>query len=303
MTEANDVSNRKSVIALVTGEDRFANCTRALDLVADTIDLSGKSRILIKPNFVSTTRQLAATHVEAVRAVVAFLRARTSCSIAVGESAAEGSAADGYRNFGYLPLKDQYGVELIDFDQYDTVEVEGLDQRGRRVTFHAARPAIESDFRVSVCPPKTHNEVIVTLSLKNMIVGSLRPKSSIHGGPKGTNLNLYALTRFLAPHLSVIDGFEGMEGDGPTDGSAVRLRTALAGTDFLAVDAIMARIMGFDVDTIGYLHYCRTKCLGVGDVKDIDIRGERLDAVAGRSFRPHDGYEHQLDWHIPGRKI
>ncbi|MFQ5812142.1 MAG: hypothetical protein ACE5I2_02960, partial [Anaerolineae bacterium] len=62
-----------SKVALIKGDDRYENIAQVLTLIEDGVDLSDKKRILIKPNFVSTRRQLAATHVEAVRAVLDWL--------------------------------------------------------------------------------------------------------------------------------------------------------------------------------------------------------------------------------------
>ena len=107
----------KSQVALVKGNDRYDNIARALDLIGDDIDLSDKKRILIKPNFVSTRRQLAATHVEAVRAVLDWLRPRYDGPITIGEGAAVSDTFDGYRYFGYLDLAEEYNVRFVDLNQ------------------------------------------------------------------------------------------------------------------------------------------------------------------------------------------
>ncbi|HIC93847.1 MAG TPA: DUF362 domain-containing protein, partial [Anaerolineae bacterium] len=86
----------RSKVALVRGDDRYGNIAQALTLIEDGVDLSDKRRVLIKPNFVSTGRQLAATHVEAVRAVLDWLRARYSGPITIGEGAAMGDTFAGY---------------------------------------------------------------------------------------------------------------------------------------------------------------------------------------------------------------
>ena len=65
--------NKRSRVALMKGDNRYDNATKALSLIKEDINLSDKKRILVKPNFVSTRRQLAATHVEVVRAVLDFL--------------------------------------------------------------------------------------------------------------------------------------------------------------------------------------------------------------------------------------
>ena len=172
-------------LALARGETRYSNVRAALDLIADQIDLQGKQRILIKPNFVSTERQLAATHVEAVRAVLDFLRPRTAAPIVVAEGAALSDTFDGFRNFGYQPLVEAYGVELYDLNRDDWLPVTVYDRNLRPQHLRLARRVVESDFRISVGPPKTHDTVIVTLSLKNMVMGSLISDHANGGGTLG----------------------------------------------------------------------------------------------------------------------
>jgi uncharacterized protein (DUF362 family) len=326
----------KSQVALIRGNDRYNNIARALGLIESDIDLGDKKRILIKPNFVSTRRQLAATHVEAVRAVLDWLRPRYDGPITIGEGAAGSDTFDGYRNFGYLNLAQEYNVRFVDFNQDEWGAVQVYDRKLRPMAVRVARTSLESDFRISIGPPKTHDAVIVTLSLKNMIVGSMirgrggglfqrlgqllsdrltnsalaekaksrlssvnrSDKFALHQGYHGLNLNLYRLAKVIAPHLSVIDGFVGMEGYGPSGGDPVDLRVAIASTDFLAADTVATILMGFDPDEIGYLHYCKLGSLGAGDLNDIEIVGNAVEECAKR-FRPHPTYEQQLEWWIP----
>ncbi len=287
-------------VALVRGNDRKTNVSKALDLIADQIDVSAKERILIKPNFVSTHSQSSATHVHAIRAVLEFLRQHTSRPITIGESAALGSAQQGYSNYGYLPLVKEFGVRLIDFDEGEHAEVKVYDRNFKPMSLYVSRTTLESDFRISVCLPKTHDTVIATLSLKNIVVGSLRSKSAIHQGYPAINVNLYRMAKYVAPHLSVIDGYTGMEGNGPVGGGTVDLRLAITSTDFLAADTVAARIMGFDVDQIGYLHYCKIKGLGTGNIGDMKIIGEKLQDCITKGFRPHSSYKRQQEWQVAG---
>lgn len=285
-------------VALVRGETRPVIIRRALELISGDIDLSGKERIFIKPNFVVTNNQLASTHVEAVDAVLQFIRDRTAKPITIGESPAIGSASAGYSNYGYLGLAKKYGVRLIELDKGSYVPVKALSAELEPMDLHLSRTVLESDYRVSVCPMKTHNNVFVTLSLKNVAVGSLRSKSSIHQGCQAINLNLYRLASVIAPQLSVIDGFRAMEGNGPDGGTAVDLKTVVTGTDFLATDTAAATIMGFDPDSIGYLHYCSLKGLGAGDIDNINFLGQKLSSCTGRRFKPHSNHKSQAAWRV-----
>ena len=325
-----------STVALIKGDDRYENITQALSLIGDSIELGDKKRLLIKPNFVSTGRQLAATHVEAVRAVLDWLRPRYDGPITIGEGAATSDTFDGYRNFGYLDLTQEYNVRFVDLNQDEWEPVQVYDRKLRPMAVRVARTTLESDLRISVGPPKTHDAVIVTLSLKNMVVGSLirgrgggffqrlgqllpdqvtnlvlaekvksclstinrSDKFAIHQGYHGLNLNLYTLAKVIAPHLSVIDGFVGMEGSGPSHGDPVDLRVAIVSTDFLAADTVATTIMGFDPDEVGYLHYCKLGGLGAGDLNDIEIVGNATIEECRHPFKPHPTYRQQLQWRL-----
>ena len=327
----------KSQVALIKGDNRYDNIAQALGLIEGDVDLSDKKRILIKPNFVSTRWQLAATHVDAVRAVLDWLRPRYDAPITIGEGAAGSDTFDGYRNFGYLNLAEEHSVRFVDLNQDQWAPVQIYDRRLRPMGVRVARTALESDFRISVGPPKTHDAVIVTLSLKNMVMGSLvrgrgggffqklgqllpdqvtnsvlaekvksclsivnrSDKFVIHQGYHGLNLNLYTLAKVIAPHLSVIDGFVGMEGSGPSRGDPVDLRVAVVSTDFLAADTVATLLMGFDPDDVGYLHYCKLGGLGTGDLNDIEIMGNATVEECRQPFRPHPTYREQLQWHLP----
>jgi uncharacterized protein (DUF362 family) len=335
----------KSKVALIKGDSRYDNIAKALSLIEDDIQLDEVKDILIKVNFVSTTRQLASTHVEGVRALLDFLRPRYDGPITI----AEGSSSDtfaGYRNFGYLELVDEYGVQLVDLNQDDWVWVQVYDRHLRPMELRAARSVVESDYRIAIGPPKTHDAVLVTLSLKNIVVGSMirdvgrersdsllhaagqivptrlkespllagaktsvvrslnrSDKFALHQGYPAMNLNLYILAKIIAPHLSVIDGYTGMEGNGPSHGDPVELRLAIASTDFLAADAMAVWIMGFDLDQIGYLYYCKLGGLGKADPEEMEVLGNCTVEECTRPFKPHPTHKRQLEWQIPKDRL
>jgi len=329
----------KSRVALIKGLNRYRNIVQALECIEEEIKLPPDG-LLIKPNFVSTRNQLAATHVEGVRALLDFLKPRYRGSITIGEGAGLTDTFEGFRNFDYMRLTEEYGVRLIDLNRDRWVKVKVYDRNLAPLELRLAKTAWESPYRISISPPKTHDTVIITLSLKNMIMGSLicdqragnttlfhtlsgltpswmkrvplldgvkrevsttllrSDKSAMHQGYPAINLNLYALAKHIPPHLSIIDGFLGMEGLGPGHGEAVELGVAIASTDFLAADTVAAKVMGYDVDEIGYLYYCKLKGLGVGDLERIEIVGNAPLEDCIHPFRPHPAYRQQLQWQI-----
>jgi uncharacterized protein (DUF362 family) len=107
--------------------------------------------------------------------------------------------------------------------------------------------------------------------------------------------NLAILGTVLMPDVAVIDAFEAMEGDGPGGGTAVPMNLAVAGTDPVACDAVMAYMMGFDPLSVGYLALCHERGLGIADMKVIDTVGEDPRECMKR-FVPHNNYPYQLRW-------
>jgi len=299
------------IVSIARENSRYATVQKALSLISEDVkkDIKGKKKILIKPNFVSDHVQLAATHVDAVKAIMDFILPLTSGKIII----AEGSAHDtftGYKNFGYLQLKKDYGIELVDLneDDYEEVEIFARKVLGGfgAMKVRVAKTAMEADYRISPAMLKTHDTVIATLSMKNMAMGAVIDKTDVHQGYQATNLNLYKIAKFVPPHLAVIDGWEGMEGNGPVHGEAVDMRIALASTDFVSADVVGASIMGFDTEEIGYLSYAVGKFgfkkLGEGDLKKIKIIGLKPEQVK-RKFKPYSSYEEQKKWKIPEERL
>ena len=336
-----------SIVAVVKGPDRYKNIREALALLGDQAIL-GKKHV-IKPNFVSTEVRLAATHREAARAVVDFLREETGDSMIIAEGAAASDTFKGYDRLGFNGLATIHGdVECRDLnrDAYEIVTL--LDEELRPQSFRIAKTIWDSDHRISLAIPKTHDAAMVTLSLKNMVVGSLirdmgcnlmnlvggfadhiiqivpsplkslltfqglsrlgvtkisgSDKVKLHQGYLNLHLFLYQLVRIIPPHLCILDGYVGMEGNGPVAGTKVDWHIAIAGSDGVAVDTVAAHLMGFDPKSIGYLHFCSEDRLGEGDINKIEIKGLPLEEGMC-AFRPHQSYEAQLGWKKKGEAV
>ena len=95
--------------------------------------------------------------------------------------------------------------------------------------------------------------------------------------------------------MAVIDGLEGMEGDGPTHGSPIHVGVAISSTDPLAADRVACEVMGVDFNKVGYLTYCSEKGLGESDLKRIDLQGDTIRECT-RPFRLHNTVKKQYKW-------
>jgi len=270
-------------VALVRGDDRQKNIRNALEWIAADIDLKGR-RPILKVNFVSTYKPLSATHPDAVRPIVEFLRDRGHKNIGIAEGATVGTTSRGFREYGYDVLAKEYGLELIDLNEPESWKVVFVlhpDMKPHPVKI--ASPMVDPNhYIISVTRPKSHLQVGVTLTAKNVIMGSIMimDKNRMHPSEAANRVldyNLFTVMQHLHIDLGVIDGFEGMEGNGPLNGEPVDHRVAVAGTDFLAVDRVGAEIMGADFDDIRYLNYLWDWGFGEADLDKIQIMGETIE--------------------------
>ena len=295
-------------VGLVRGNSSYETVRQALDLLADSVHIPKDKPILVKPNLVSDTIELAATPVDAVRATLDFLKDMGAKDFVVGETTAgaEDNTMDAFERFGYKALEDEYGIELRDLDKDDHIIFEAFDAELNPVNLRLNKTYFES-FVVSVARMKTHLQAIVTLSIKNIAIGCIN-NSDRHSlawhepelgkfshDPKPINLYLARLAHALMPTLGVIDGVVGMENEGPVKGTPVNSGVAVAGTNALAADIIGSEVMGFDYRTVGYLWYL-SEVFNM-DREDIEVLGENPRDCITR-YKPYEKMQAILPWYV-----
>jgi uncharacterized protein (DUF362 family) len=308
-----------SRVALTAGNDRADNAFRGLSACrAEIVRAIGSRRVVIKPNNVALDIQLSATHADCLQGLLDFLKSIGKLEGAViAESPAPGAAQEGFANYGYPRVAAKYGVKLLDLDEQPHELLHVVDQGDFRPhPVRMSRLLLDpQNFVISAARLKTHDLVVATLSLKNIIFGAAvkdpgfgfqqgkagakSDKRIAHGGGiRGINYNLFALAQRLHPHLAVIDGYEGMEGHGPTRGTPVEHRVCVVGTDWLAADRVAVALMGIDFATIGYLNYCAGAGFGQADLAQIEILGEPL-ARHVKHYKLAPNIQQQLQWMNP----
>jgi uncharacterized protein (DUF362 family) len=237
----------------------------------------------------------------------------------IAESSA-GNTVDGYQNFHYPAVVNEHrsqNVSLVDLNQEGKYEVSPvLDANLHPTPVRLAARLLDRDaFILCSAVMKTHNVVISTLSVKNMTLGApLRSapkvtprwndKRKYHGGVRQTHYDIMLTAQRMAPFwgATVIDGFEGMEGNGPASGTPVPSRVAIASTDYIAADRVGVEAMGVNPDWIGYLRFCSQAGVGQYDISKIDIRGEKIASIR-REYRLHRDLERELRWMGPLEEI
>ena len=310
------ISLSRARVALAHGEDRRKNISMALLSLDPQIQLAlqRKKYVLIKPNNVSTEIQLASTHVDAISGILDYLAPRFRGPVMIAESSA-GDTLVGYDHLGYKPLEKEWKsqrVSLLDLNREAKYQTHTLiDYDLHIVPVRLAARLFDPDAFVICCAVmKTHNAAVASLSVKNMVLGAplhsiegesyWNDKRKYHAGIRQMHYNMLLTAEKLRPNwgLAVIDGFEGMEGNGPNSGTPVPSRVAIASTDYIAADRVALEVMGINANWPGYLVYCGKMGLGQYDLSKIDVIGSPIASVQ-KKYRLHMDIDRQLQWMGP----
>ena len=293
-----------SKIGLVYGEDRKNNIKTSLSYIKDDIitALKGKDTILIKPNLVAPSRPLACTHKDAILGLLEFLKENNlieNKKIIIAEGSAY-NTEDGFKNMNYYDiLKIFPNIQFLDLNKTDYIKIKIYDRNLNLFEIKCAK-IMEKKFNpnifyISICPAKTHDTVLVTLSIKNIIVGSLLDdKPLIHQSYKAINLTLAKIYKeHISPDLSIIDAYEAMEGNGPVDGIPIKMNISISSIDPIYADALMSYLMGVEPFKVGYLYH-----LGIREdfLNKIEVLGEVNFIKYKRNLKLHKDYLSQLNW-------
>lgn len=312
---------RRSTVALVRGEDRRKMVYESLKAIDDQLAprMANKKYAIIKVNNVSTTNQLAATHVDALRGALDYLSERFRKPVVIAESSA-GDTLQGFENFKYTTLPGEYkslNVSLVDLNREAKYVIQPIiDYNLHVVPVRLAARLMDPDaFILCSAVMKTHNMAIVTLSVKNMVLGAplhwapgetvrWNDKRRYHVGIRQSLYNMYLTAQFMSRNwgAAIIDGYEGMEGNGPASGTPVPHRIVLASTDYIALDRVGAECMGVDANWLGWLKYCGETGVGQWDLSRIDIRGPKIAEVQ-KQYRLHADIERELKWMGPMEEL
>jgi uncharacterized protein (DUF362 family) len=297
----------KSRVAIVKGSDRRDNIRRAMELIReDIVSKINGERVIIKPNCLMPPIPLSCTHVDALRGIMDFLADLSPESVAVAETCRDFEQS--IQQLDYILLSEEYGAPLIDpMAEDDWVTIQLLNKEHQEMEARISRTMLDCRCRISAAVAKTHDVVTLTASWKNMM-GALASydKIKMHGcyNHRERTLasdieiipqNLVRLAKFIPPHIGVIDGYIGMEGNGPARGNEKYLGIAIASADFVAADAVCAKTMGFEPMEISYLNYGHQLGLGTAALDEMEIMGESIESVASE-FVPHKHYPSQIRW-------
>jgi uncharacterized protein (DUF362 family) len=128
---------------------------------------------------------------------------------------------------------------------------------------------------------KTHVFTRITGAMKNAFGGLLFEKRHwTHSVIHETLVDLLTIQKEIHPGIfAVMDGTFAGDGPGPRCMVPHVTNYILASADMVAIDAVAAKMMGFDPLSIKFIRLAHEQGLGCGDVREIEVVGEDITAV------------------------
>ena len=128
---------------------------------------------------------------------------------------------------------------------------------------------------------KTHVFTTMTGAMKNAFGGLLSyQRHWTHSVIHETLVDLLTIQKEIHPGiLAVMDGTFAGDGPGPRAMRPYVKNVIMASADQVAIDAIAAKMMGFDPLSLKFIRLAHEKGLGVGDPREIEVVGADITGV------------------------
>jgi uncharacterized protein (DUF362 family) len=125
---------------------------------------------------------------------------------------------------------------------------------------------------------KTHMYTTTTGAMKNAFGGLLsKYRHYTHSWIHETLVDLLTIQKEIHPGLfAIMDGTTAGNGEGPRLMRPEIKNILLASEDQVAIDAVAAKLMGFDPLSIKYIRLAQEHGLGMGDVRQIEMVGDDI---------------------------
>lgn len=254
------------------------------------LELKGK-KVLIKPNLLrgSAPEEGVVTHPAVLRAVVAHVERMGPAAIVVGDN----------------PGLFGYGANEACFQQTGLMAAanghyQNIGNDSRKVAFDPqympqvvlSQAVLDADVIISLPKFKTHGLTVITGAIKNsygFLPGA--QKAKLHkaaGNPQRFQEVVAQVFALRVPDLFIMDAVVGMEGNGPASPDLRDIGLVLASDNAVAMDAVVAHMMGCEPDQLPFLQKAKQMGLGDFDLSKIRIQG-RLQRIPDYKLPPMGG--------------
>ena len=252
--------------------------------IADII--KPNSKVLIKLNLLSayTPEQAITTHPELVRAIIKIVKKAGSIPV-IGDS--PGNLMNGIENIwkktGMLKIAKEENVELINFEACGCVEVSIKHPTIKQI--YVTKAITDCDYIINIPKLKTHTFMGFTCGVKNfygIIPGARKVEyHKLAPTPKEFAYLLSEIYRMVKEKLifTIVDGVEGLEGNGPSLSGQKRKYNIIAGSqDTVMLDSFILNKLGIKSKNNILLKPLKEKKLGDTDLQNMIYVGDNISS-------------------------
>jgi uncharacterized protein (DUF362 family)/ferredoxin len=276
-TGGKKVMGSKSKVLVI--ESSYETCAEAVARVfaAFPQEIKGKN-VIVKVNAIracNPDREAIVTHPALVKAVIDKLVTLEPRRIIVGDSVGTESYGKSRTVFHTTGLTEAAGPYYRNLSRnLKTVDVEKPFRRKVAVL----KDVLDADLYISLPKMKTHGMTMLSGAVKNnygLLAGAQKSWYHFYSEkPEVFAEILIEMYKIRRPDLVIMDGILAMEGYGPCSPEVRWVNKVLAAVDALALDAVMAHMMGFRADEVPYLRLAGDLGIGQTDLEAMEIEGD-----------------------------
>jgi len=256
----------------------YDTCRKAVDLAFEIFPVQiANKKILIKPNVLraSEAKEHIVTHPALLRAVVEKVEEMRPVEIIVGDNPGLFSYGDNENSFrvaGLMEAAKGYYRNLGNTPQNIAFNPDFMPEVG------VSKEILDADIVISLPKFKTHGLTVMTGAIKNnygILPGAQKARlHRIAGTPERFHEVIVEVFRLRVPDLFIVDAVVGMEGNGPASPELRDIGLILAADNAVALDGVIATMMGLDPARLRFLQKAKAMGLGDFDPAKIQIHGE-----------------------------
>jgi len=183
---------------------------------------------------------------------------------------------------GIKAAAEALGAKVVDVDKDKLVELDVPNHLAFE-KIPVSKSFMDADVRINLPVMKTHDQLLVTLGVKNLKGVIPKPEKRLFHRT-GLVKAIIDLNKVVPIDLTVLDAINAMEGLGPSFGDIVPLNTIIASKDVWSLDVVASQVMGFKLEELDYL--VEGKKHGFVDPERVEVVGEPMSSVARKFKRP-----------------
>jgi uncharacterized protein (DUF362 family)/NAD-dependent dihydropyrimidine dehydrogenase PreA subunit len=280
----------------------YDNVSRAVERAFELfpLDLSGK-KVLIKPNVLraSEAKEGIVTNPKVLEAVLEKVLSMGPSTVIVGDNPGlfnYGANEEAFKKTGLMEAAGTYYMNIGN----DSRKVDFNPDFMPAVSVSSA--VLDAGVIISLPRFKTHGLTVMTGAIKNsygiLPGGQKAMLHKIAGSHERFHEMIVDVFRLRVPDLFIMDAVTGMEGNGPASPDLRDVGLVLASDNGVALDAVVAAMMGLDPARLRFLQKAKEAGLGDYDLGAIDIIGKltvipnfKLPPLGGEAILNNEGMQ------------